>query len=85
MTIWKFQFEISGDLTISMPANARVLSIQIQNGVPCMWAIVNQSYPCEERNFKVFGTGHPMSAETALLAEHVGTFQDGQFVWHVFE
>ena len=33
------------------------------------------------RHFEVYGTGQPIPLHT----EHVGTFFDGPFVWHVYE
>jgi hypothetical protein len=35
----------------------------------------------EEMRLQVFGTGHEIPDDW----EHVGTVQDGEFVWHIFE
>ncbi len=67
--------------TIMMPAGARFLSAQEQDGLICMW-FQHDGAPAEWRHFKIVGTGHPfVSAGVTFLA----TVQIPPFVWHVFE
>ena len=85
MSIWKFQFKVDDRVTIDMPAGAKILHVELQNGVPCLWALVDTSAEPEPRKFLIFGTGHPISGAIAVTAAHVATFQQGPFVWHMFE
>lgn len=84
-TIWKFELETTDDIKLSMPKAAQILSLQTQNGVPCIWAMVNPANEKEERTFRIYGTGHPIDAEKEQ--RFVGTYQllGGQLVFHVFE
>ena len=84
-TIWKFQFDIVNPLSISMPSGAQILSVQDQDGVPCMWAMVNPEKAAEMRYFEIFRTGQPMCLDKAIERRFIGTFQQPPFEWHVFE
>lgn len=91
LTIWKFPFEINDDVEIEMPMGARILHVDMQNGSPCMWALVSSEAEKQKRRFLIFGTGHelpqaPPFEPNDIRAYHVGSFQmaDGQLVWHVF-
>lgn len=79
-----FKYPLSGliDQSIEMPAGAQVLTLQMQGGIPCLWALIDESMPKQERHFKVVGTGWLLDDDPGM---YIGTFQDGSFVWHVFE
>jgi len=85
MTIWKFPFQIADVFSLSMPFGASILSVQVQREVPTIWAIVNPGAPMMDREFRCFGTGHPMPK--GLPLDFVGTIQlfGGELVFHVFE
>ncbi len=79
--IWKYKVEN----IIEMPKEAEILSVQIQNGQmfnACIWAKVNPENELEKRQFVVIGTGHTFDDTNY---EYIGTYQDGPFVWHLFE
>lgn len=81
-TIWKFQLKMTELPTIRMPKGAEVLSVQDQMGHLCLWAIVDPDEEMEDRHFRIFGTGHPIVYPTG---DFIGTVQQGQFVWHIFD
>ncbi len=81
--IYKYPLELTDRQVVRMSSNADVLAVQIQNGRPMMWAIVDAS-PEVARVFRIYGTGHKL-ADDANLGTYVGTFQDAPYVWHVFE
>lgn len=39
-TIWKFELP-DADCKVKMPIGAEIVKVEAQNGVPCMWAIVD--------------------------------------------
>lgn len=79
--IWKYT--IDGIMNeIKMPMDAQVLTVQIQNGQPQIWALVNPQNETEIRTFTIVGTGNPFDSTNT---KYVGTFQDVLFVWHLFE
>lgn len=82
-TIWKFPFVIEDVVTVSMPEDATVLSVQVQNGEPCIWAVVDPSNPIVMRIFHLRGTGHALGE----VGQFIGTFQmmDGGLVFHLFD
>ena len=83
-TIYKYPL-IIGDQDIEMPKGAQILTVQVQNDMPCLWALVAPSNPPELKRITVAGTGHNIF-EVDLLA-YVGTFQlhGGELVFHVFQ
>lgn len=84
MKIWKYQIEITDTQTIDMPKGAQVLAVQVQHGVPCVWALVDPEATAQPLDIHVLGTGHPVPDG---IGRHLGTFQvsDGALVFHVFE
>lgn len=79
--IYKFAVKTA----ILMPVGARILALQVQHGIPMLWAICDTSAPTEPRLFNVRGTGFEF--EAADEGAYVGTWQEsgGAFVWHLFE
>jgi hypothetical protein len=80
-TIYKYQFEISSVIEILMPEKSQVVHVGLQNSIPCIWAEVPKSNINIVRRFGIFGTGHDIPDS----CEHIATFIDGNFVWHLYE
>ena len=79
--IWKYSLEN----VIEMPKGAEILTVDIQNGQMFnaqMWVKVNTENEMEKRMFEVIGTGQNFDDTNR---KYIGTYQDGPFVWHVFE
>jgi hypothetical protein len=68
-----------------MPKGAEILTVQRQGNMACIWAIVDPNADRERRVFEVFGTGQSMHDDMGVEREYVNTFQQGPYVWHVFE
>jgi len=85
MTIWKFAIRLDETAQVKMPQGARLLSVAMQHGLLCVWAVVEESAPQVTRTLYVRGTGHPLGA--AQAKDYVGTAHDVEhaFVWHVFD
>ena len=81
-TIWKYRFPEGDETVLTMPMGAHVLTIQVQDGSPVLWALVDPDAPPEPRLFYVKGTGWVIDQP---LGRYVGTVQLAGFVWHVFE
>lgn len=85
-TIWKFPVAIKDDVDIAMPTGAEILTFQIQDETPTIWAAVDPAQPLELRCFLVIGTGHPTTDNYTGLLEYIGTIQwELGLVWHLFE
>ena len=87
--IWKYEIRAITDVVeLSMPVGAEVLTVQVQRGMPCIWARVNPAAPRVLRMFRIVGTGYDLPVPPwPCRLEYMGTFQmhDGNFVWHVFQ
>ena len=84
--IWKYTLDVY-DSAIEMPIGAEVLTVQSQNNIPCLWALVNPLAEKEKRYFEVFGTGHNVYCDMGIERMYIGTFQidSGSLVFHLFE
>ena len=80
MKIYKYQIPPSGRLEI--PAGSEPLCVQVQHGIPCVWARVPEG-GTGTKLLRLYPTGGPI----APLGKYVGTFQldAGNLVFHVFE
>jgi hypothetical protein len=83
-TIFKYSLEITDTQIIRIPKKSKILSVQTQNGIPCIWALVETNEEPVDRKIAVIGTGNPF-----WLKEYdfLGTIQtrQGALVWHIFE
>jgi len=86
--IYKYPFpiQVESDFVIHMPVGAKILTVQLQNGDPYIWAIVDPAAEICARSFLLFGTGNPLPTDITALP-YIGTFQlrSGSFVFHLFE
>jgi hypothetical protein len=82
-TIYKYQLGVGDFVSLFLPAGAQVLTVQTQNGVPYVWAMVDTEQPVQRRDFCWRGTGHPLGD----VGPYVETIQvsDGRLVFHLFE
>lgn len=82
--VFKYPLEVIDEQTVPMSAGAELLSVQMQNGQVCLWALVdiNEDAMCLRRVF-IHGTGHEIHHD----GKYVATFQarDGALVFHVFD
>ena len=84
--IWKFEIN-PNKVIVEMPKGAEILTIQTQNGTPCIWALVNPESEKEKRHFEVYGTGHNIHYDMGIVRKYINTFQleGGLLVFHLFE
>ncbi len=84
MRIWKFPLELTDRQELLMPAGAKILDIQVQRGVPQLWALCNPDAEKEMRTIVIYGTGHLVPDE---YGKYIATFQvsNGALVFHAFE
>jgi len=86
MEIWKYKLNIYENGELEMPDGAVPLSVQSQNGQPCLWAMVDPEKELVLRKFRIIGTGHKFN-NSFKHSDYIGTFQqaEGFFIWHLFE
>ena len=81
-SIWKYPVKEA----VEMVKGARVLTVQIQREIPCIWAVVNpDEKETETHHFVIIGTGHKNEDINNLT--YIGTVHqlNGVLIWHVFE
>lgn len=85
MTVWKYPFDVTDRFDLEMPHGVQMLSVQVQDGVPCLWALVDDENTKVTVRFRVVGTGNP-APDMYIFRTFVGTFQleGGALVFHLF-
>jgi hypothetical protein len=85
-TIYKYPIKITDMQNVIIPLNAEILSLQAQDDVPCIWALVD---PKEKEtravNLETFGTGHTIHCDMGTDRKFIATYQTKGLVFHVFE
>lgn len=85
-SVWKYELAVvHGVQTLRMPAGAKVLTLQLQNGKPTIWMEVDTEEAREDRAFQMHGTGWDWHEGDGRTSAYVGTVQIGEFVWHFYE
>ena len=87
-TIYKYPIPlISAEFDMELPVGAVILSFQIQNKIPCIWAMIDKDADKEQRHFRFYATGYPIvEISKDLNLHYIGTVQtSGGLVWHLFE
>ena len=90
--IWKYELKTVDEQVIKIPFMSgnsnnfkdQVLKIDVQNGIPCLWCLVDQAQEIE-RTIYIIGTGNTMPKEFTK-DNYIGSYQlyGGSFVGHVF-
>ena len=83
-TIYKYPLEGYVERQIiEMPEGAEILTVQVQDGTPCIWALVTPLNKIVEKTVYMIGTGHKISTDKG---DYVATVQayDGSLILHVF-
>ena len=86
MNIWKYPLEVVPQQTVEMPFGSKILTVQVQQETPCLWALVDPGLYTVRREIHIVGTGHELEISLSAL-KYINTFQqaNGSLVWHVFE
>lgn len=81
ITIYKYPLKTSN--TIELPEGAELLTVQIQNGEPYLWAKIDTDAPKEIKSIICVGTGHPIKFDGKYIATFI--MPDLGLVFHAFE
>lgn len=84
--IWKYAVKMQDEQEIEMPKNAKMLTVQVQNDVPCIWALVDPNETKELVKFRIVGTGNEFEDAMVMDSRYIGTFQLPlhSLVFHLF-
>jgi hypothetical protein len=86
--VWKFPLKVVDTQEVVIPFGAHILTVQAQEGVPCLWALVDPTHGPAHHTIRIAGTGHPIpKPPLGKPLTYIGTFQlyAGGFVGHVFD
>lgn len=83
--IYKYKLKVEDVQKIELPKDYQILYVDMQDGQPHMWVLIDANKPLEEVEFHTLGTGYSM--KYYIEREYVGTYQmhGGSLVLHVFK
>lgn len=82
LKVFKYQVEINDIIEVEMPIDANPLHFDMQNGILCLWALVDPAKPLCKFKFRMAGTGHEIDTCGAYINTLI--LQDGRLVFHFF-
>lgn len=83
-TIYKYKLEVTDEQIIEIPAFSEILTVQTQNEIPYIWALVDPKFYACNYKFRIIGTGHKI--EDGFNGKYIGSVQlsSDKLVFHVF-
>jgi hypothetical protein len=82
--IHKFPLSVVGEQKIQISPGAWILSLQVQNGVPTIYAMVDPKDEKKDRDIMMYSTDKPI--DNIYNHEFLGTVQlPNGFVFHYFQ
>ena len=60
LVVHKFPLRTTDRQEIYLPVSAKVLTVQVQHGTPCLWALVDEDADLTKHSLTIVGTGHPV-------------------------
>lgn len=81
-TVWKYQAELNDTIEFTLPKEAQLLKVGIQQGAITFWFLVDPDNPLADcKPFSIRDTGHPVPDNVT----YIDSVFDGPFVWHIFK
>jgi hypothetical protein len=87
-SVYKYDLEVTDKQVIKLPKFSDILSIQVQNGKPRLWVMIDkEETEIVDRVLYTYGTGHDIDEKDENPLFFHGTYQldGGTLVFHVFE
>lgn len=82
MRVFKYPVSASDYMTVNLPAGAKPLHFDMQDGQLCLWALVDHLAPQAPFAFRMAGTGQNVESGGRYI--NTLLLQDGRLVFHFF-
>jgi hypothetical protein len=81
-----FKAQLTDNLnTCDIQKGARILTVQMQRGIPTLWYECDPKADTEKRLFALMPTGGIWGSLDPNAMKYIGTVQEANLVWHVYE
>ena len=84
-TIYKHIVEPITIQVCKLPADAEILSVQVQENRVCIWFLCDPTNPEENRFIEIVSTGEKIHETLNVKRIFIGTVQMHSYVFHIFE
>jgi len=76
-----YKYPLKTNFILQLPSGYKFLKAEVQNKDAQMWVMLDGTKPTKPVSFVIRPTGEEFVSDNL---EHLDTFQQGQFVWHLF-
>lgn len=82
-SVYKYPIRFEDTLELTLPVGAQLLTVQMQQGMLCLWALVDPEAPKRAYTLHCRGTGHRIGPE---VGRYINTIQveGGALIFHYF-
>jgi len=85
-TIYKYPLKITPVQDIEIPSGSTLLSVQVQNELPCLWVLILDTTARKTViRLRTVLTGEQINDGFIGISKFLGTYQIRGFVGHVFQ
>lgn len=81
--IYKYPISMGESQILNLPL-INVLTVQMQNGIPCLWAIIDETRPPRSIEILCLCTGYSLGPSILSNAIYISTIQTSGLVFHYF-
>lgn len=85
--IWKFNLKIEDIQTIETNVYIeKILCVKVQDGIPCIWTIIDNKKESNTVRLLMIGTGHSFDEYDPQIYEYIDSLmlKNDRFVSHIF-
>ena len=83
--IFKYPLSLESKFTLDLPKESKILSVQVQNLVPVLWAFVDTDiHEKEPKIFRCYYTGENIPDSDSLIYLDTMQLMGGTLVAHIF-
>lgn len=82
--IWKWPMT-APVMDFEMPADAEIIDVRTQHGVPTLWTLATHDGKQRRRTFLGFGTGHSIMEDDLIYVGSAHDVDGAGLVFHIFE
>ncbi len=83
--IYKYRLNLTPHQWITLPSEAIIRKIGVQERDICLWAEVDSKASPSKRCFEIFATGENIYEDMGVERVYIDTIFLGWAVWHIYE
>lgn len=84
--IFKYKIKTERNFSLELPLIHTFLKLDVQNGTPFLWILIDTNSNEGTFCFEIYGTGWEIEKDSLAKKKinYIDTFQLDSYVWHLF-